>query len=592
MMAAGAAIWLAVTLASSLNKSASIDEVPHIASGLAVLARGDFRMNPEHPPLMKVLALIPVYLFACPDMAVEIGQLELKPWAQGLQVEYGHYLLFDGGRQADGLGGILFLARIVPALIGLLGGVFAFLWGRELSGRAEGGALAAFFLMCYPEYIGHARFVTLDVPTLVACGAVSWFALCWWRRPGMKTALAFTTAAAIGSQVKLPVTVFTGLMLVTLTGCAAARALCLRRHTAQCAYRGAVGQLSALFLLTAGLWVFAAWAGSGFRFTYLPPGAAPPDHPSEFLPRGGGGGGEPRDAMTRAVDFTWRHRLLPETTLATINHTGSFEGRLKCLMGETSRIGWYRYFFVTFLLKTPLLMTAGMIAAAVGGVRRVMRRRNTRARAWSAARAAILAAPFLALFLIFVKARVNIGHRQALFIYFPLCVMLGAAAARWLARPGPPRLAAIGIIAALIANCAVVFPHYETYFNEIIRKPYRGAVFVLDSNVDWGQDVPSLAKMLERIGAPNVNYAIFGYNRPQSCGIEHFRWVLPHYPYAVFMPEPVEPDFSMPTAVSLNNLPFMRQLYPLFFAREPDFIMNSIVLFLPPAIPNQRYSIQ
>src|SRR4051812_36112778 len=86
-----AAAWGAIVLSSSLKKSASIDEVPHIAAGLSALHYFDFRMNPEHPPLVKVLSTLPAYLLYRPDMRVEFNGSVVGAWADGDQNHYGYY---------------------------------------------------------------------------------------------------------------------------------------------------------------------------------------------------------------------------------------------------------------------------------------------------------------------------------------------------------------------------------------------------------------------------------------------------------------------------------------------------------------------
>ncbi|MBA2669145.1 MAG: hypothetical protein H0U67_02105, partial [Gemmatimonadetes bacterium] len=251
-MALFAAVWTFVVYASSWNKSAAVDEVPHLAAGLSILAQGDFRMNPEHPPLVKVLATLPVYLFYRPDMQVDFGDQGLGSWLDSRQNEYGYHLLFRAGREPLTMLGY---ARIVPILIALGGGLLAWFWGRELSGRPLGGVLSAFVLLTYPEYAGHGRFLTFDVPTLVACGAISWFALLWWRRPNWKRAATLALAVAIGSQVKLPVTVFSAFVLLTVVVLTAGRGL--RAPSGRTRLR----RLALLSLLFAGAFVAASWAG-------------------------------------------------------------------------------------------------------------------------------------------------------------------------------------------------------------------------------------------------------------------------------------------------------------------------------------------
>lgn len=567
LLAAGALLWAVTAWCSGLNKSAAVDEVPHIGAGLAILARGDFRMNPEHPPLVKVLAALPVYLFARPDLKVHFGDGKiLGSWLDSSQNEYGYHLLFRGGQEPRR---ILAYARIVPVLIGLLGGVFAYLWGRELSGHAAGGALSAFLLLTYPEYTGHGRLLTFDVPTLVACAAVAWFGLRWWRRPDWRRTLAVAAVVAIGSQVKLPVTVFSGFLVVTLALLSLGRPAGRRmRH---------LGRVCLLSLALAAGYVAASWTGAGFRFTHYDPKDPPEEMTSYVKP-------DPAPAGVKAhlINAALRYRLLPETAVASINHAGSFEGRLMYLFGGLSRKGWYYYFLVTILTKTPLLMLAGFAAAGGAALWRVPRLCRTRAGRWRLERALLLGLPFALLFALYCWSRPNIGHRQILFVYFPLCVLLGVAASRLLERCGSSgRLIVGGLVTAQLLIFAMAWPHYETWFNEMIRTPYRGSRYVMDSNIDWGTDLPLAMKTLRELEIDEVNYAAFGLNRPESYGLEKYRWLLPRYPFSLYMPEAKPPDPRLPSLISLHTLPDVRYLYPDFYSRPPDLLLNSFVLFRP-----------
>ena len=93
-------------------------------------------------------------------------------------------------------------ARIVPILAALAGRLLAWRWAAAIGG-ARAGLLAMVALLFYPEYLGHGRYVTFDVPTLASCGAISLAAWGWWRRPGAKAGAAFAGCSAVLALVKL-----------------------------------------------------------------------------------------------------------------------------------------------------------------------------------------------------------------------------------------------------------------------------------------------------------------------------------------------------------------------------------------------------
>lgn len=562
LLATGALLWSVAVLASSVNKSASVDEVPHIASGFSIVHRADFRMNPEHPPLVKAISVLPAYFFYRPDLRVEAGNRYLGAWSDGDQNHYGYYVLFQGGKDPLRL---LFMCRIVPTLIGLLGGFIVFQLGRSLTGSAWVGMIAAALLLFYPEYAGHSRLLTMDVGTVAACGAVSWCSLRWWRRPGLRSSVVFAVVAAVGSQVKLPVTVFTAFTLLTIILLSSVRAL--RDHARK------QPRLSVqLVLFVAAAVYFACWAAAGFRFSYLPHNAVPPEH-TTFIPPFHDASG----VVVHTVNWLWEQRLLPESTLATLAIVSSFTAREMFLLGEQSLTGWYHYFFVTIATKTSLVYLAALAAAVISLLSRWRLlqplRRTIIAEHWM-----LFLLPFGMLFILFCLSRTNIGHRHVLFAYIPFSVIIARCVTNWLKKPGITRLLGSGVLVLHIAVFASTFPHFETYFNELIRTPYRGHYIVRDSNVDWGQDLPLVRKTL---GGENINFAAMSFNRPESFGISRFNWILRHYPFAINMPPATIPDPELPSVISLNVLPEARLLYPELYARKPDVLLNSLVLFMP-----------
>jgi hypothetical protein len=132
-----------------------------------------------------------------------------------------------------------------------------------------------------------------------------------------------------------------------------------------------------------------------------------------------------------------------------------------------------------------------------------------------------------------MASALNIGHRYMLPIY-PLAILLaadrlGEGAAR---RPG--RVAAVGV--ALLAGQAVsaagIAPHYLGYFNVLCGGPSRGYRYLVDSSLDWGQDLPALRRELEARGYRKVALCYFGTARPSSYGLRSMDWMAPGDPVA------------------------------------------------------------
>ncbi len=550
------ALWLALAFHGSSRKSPCMDEAPHFGAGMAAVRYGDFRMNPEHPPFFKMLSALPVVWIYRPPLSITYEGRELVSWSESNQWAWGHMAIFYQGVSAQKL---IQAARIVPILFGALGGILAWLWGREFGGR-RAGFFAMATLLFYPEYLGHARFLTLDVPTLVACAAISYTGWRWWKRPRPERAALFVLVCGIMALVKLPVVVFAVLLWGVLLA-----VLLVGRRQRLLLFCGL-----SLALFVSGY--FFQWAEVGFRFTLNSP-AYPMEKPSQYV--------MPVDPTSshQALLTTWAHarHLLPEASLATVNHTESIEGRLVFLLGKMARKGWYSYFAVTTALKTPLVLLAGLFVAIVytGG-------RLWKGRGFERERLAILLLPFLGILALIVHARLNIGHRHIMLVYFPWCVLFGSRLAAWTWRRRELRLVSGGVVAILVAVTLKSHPHQETYFNVIGGGgPYAARDYLHDSNIDWGTDLLLLGETLNEAGYRKINLAYFGCGKPEEYGISNYHFILPSYPFAIGMPAALPPDPGAPTAVSLHALDATRHLYPGLYDREPDYICNSIVIFFP-----------
>jgi len=569
--AVGILLWLGMAILFCVKSAATTDEIAYLGAGLSYLEFNDFRMNPEHPPLVKYVCALPVFLFDKPDMSNRVrGTLavarEDSPWLNNIQGAYQAYLLFVADYKPVALR--LLLGRLPMVGIALLGGLIAGMMAQAIGGTPRAGTLAAFFLLFYPEYLGHGCLMTMDVPLTVVCGAQAVSAWAWWRRTTKRNTMLFVVVAAVGSLVKLPSVVFTIFLVLALAGLSFASGKRVRfRRVATLA----------LFTLAAG--IFAAWMGAGFRFAAVPPGAEidarnprmPPiqlEHPS---------------VLVRSANALWKWRVLPETTLTTLANFHKFERRPYVFMGAVSTRGWYSYFFVTFLLKTTPALLLGVLALAFWGGLRFRRRRRSIAGSWRVQRDVLLLVPFLFLFVVTVLARVNQGHRYILFLYLPLCAYLGVASDRWFRSTRLWSSLAALLVAGQLLSALLTYPHFSTYFNFLTGSPYKGVRYVADSNTDIGQDVLLLSSTLSRLGYDSVNLALYGLNLPDAYGIRNYRWlsIITPPPYVPDKRLVTAPDPRLPTALSVNVLRDVRRAYPGLFDHDPDIYLNGIVLYLP-----------
>jgi hypothetical protein len=134
-----------------------------------------------------------------------------------------------------------------------------------------------------------------------------------------------------------------------------------------------------------------------------------------------------------------------------------------------------------------------------------------------------------------------------------LLVAAGEAAAilsRWRRPVGLTLVAVLGAwyTAGTLAN----HPHHLAYFNEIGGGPTRGWRLLVDSNLDWGQDLKRLKGWMDSHGVAQVKLSYFGSASPSYYGIRADR--LPGYsaPHPPRITREIHPGDVV--AVSATNL--------------------------------------
>jgi hypothetical protein len=243
----------------------------------------------------------------------------------------------------------------------------------------------------------------------------------------------------------------------------------------------------------------------------------------------------------RMVELARRRHLLPEAWIYGFTDVyRRAQVRVAFLNGEVRLRGWASFFPYTFLVKTPLSLFAVMaLAASTAFVRRPRGASPRDSGWWSRVYETV---PLWALFGVYwaaaIASHLNIGHRHLLPTYPPLLVLCGAAGL-WidalLGRPrrertqGFPSAARfVGIALAFLlmlaaAETAWFFPNYLAYFNGIVR-PSNGFRHLVDSSLDWGQDLPAAKAYIDRQtpGREPFYFSYFGAASPDYYGVRAF----------------------------------------------------------------------
>jgi hypothetical protein len=528
LVAAAVALQAGLAAHAMRGSSATFDEGAHLPAGYTHLALGDHRLNPEQPPLVKLLA-------AAPLLAVRpVMKADARSWVEARQWEFGRSFLYRWN-DADRL---LFLGRLPIVALATCLLVAVFLEARRRFGAASAAASLGLAALS-PDVLAHGALVTTDLAfALFFFLSVAAFArVVEVVTPRRVTAAGLATGAAFATKFSAPILVPV-LLLLGLQAILDGRPMGsgLRGPARPVTGAGARLRRVALLLVAVLLMTLAVvWASYGFRAALSPDpgvraaGRAGLEAPVESLPlrvavAAGNAGLVPED-YARGLVFVMRHS----------------EARRTFLLGELSDRGFPHYFLVTFLLKSPvpLLLLTALALARLG---RIGRRD-----------AAFLWLPVLVYAAFTLTRGLQIGHRHLLPLYPFLFVAAGEAAARLWSWRRPAGLALVAGLGLWYAGGTLRnHPHHLAYFNEIAGGPANGWRVLVDSNLDWGQDLKRLAAWMRRKGVTRVKLSYFGSADPSYYGID--AEALPGYtaPHAPRVTREIRPGDIV--AVSATNL--------------------------------------
>jgi hypothetical protein len=434
----------------------TFDEVAHLAAGYGYWTAGEFRLNPEHPPLLKLLWSLPLRFTDAPPFPHKVAiQTKLNHWRVGAKWAY---------ESGTPLRSLLDPARRVNLALGcglvLLAGWVAYrVWGSPLAGVAACGFAAA-----DPTLLALSCVLTTDIGVSLFGFLTCYLLWEYAARPsrGLLLAAGVSFGLLLGAKFSA-VGIAAGLVVAGAVFVWRGGVLALPGQGECGGFRPALefalrlGVIAAVALAATYAFVkFPEW-GKGLKFQ---------------LTRGGHGDG-----------------------VAYLN-------------GEISRGGWFHYFLVAVPLKIPLGL---LLVASVSAVSLLTRGRF-------APRAAWLVLPPLVFFALASYSRVNVGVRAVLpcvpFLYLlaaglaaPVCcrVVRGVLLAVCLAWCG---------VAAQRAS-----PYEVAYFNELAGGPAGGMKHLADSNHDWGQGLPELKRWMDANGVEVIYLGYFGTDRPEGHGI-------------------------------------------------------------------------
>jgi hypothetical protein len=511
---AGLLIFFALALNAAIAKTPTADEGMHLLRGRVLWETAEFDLQGQHTPLSHWL--IGSLFFSDPD-SPDVQQL--PSWSIRWPDRLVQELLWRSG--AD-VGRLLLLGRLPVIFVALLLGALLARWAFQLGGAPALGIVTTLYAFS-PNLLASAALATTDLVAAAAFTAAVYTSWYFWQQPSFWRWLLAGLAIGLAISSKL-----TGLLILPV-------ALILAYALGRDGKWWRPGALWLSMLPVAGL---VLWAAYGFELG----GVA-------WAPF-------PFPAATFFGNFVEVQQHLDR-------------GHYAYLLGERSNEGWWGYFVVASLVKTPAIVLLLFVVAVVY---------LTWQKKWRSV--LFLWFPALALFVAASYSRLNIGYRHVLAIVPLVWLLMAMSAPFWLKRRW--LLALLFLALALYAVGSLrQRPHYLAYFNELIGGPSQGYRYLGDSNLDWGQDLRLLADYVGSAGADPVYASYFGIGDPSYYGLDIEPLFDEEGRPVGFSPANPAPGRY---AISANHLQGTTEIEPDLFGwfrgREPiDQLGYSILVF-------------
>ena len=454
-------VFAALSLTSMTSKSATWDETQYLGLGVYLFEnlRWDIPSVSLHPPL-------PYYLNSLPLLFLDLERSCFRGGRAGdvlAGVRRGQCIMQQSEPSGDHL---LFLARLPSVVLALLLGAFVYHWGFRLYGTK--GALLSLALFSFsPNLLAHSQLITADI-ALTTFGFITAYFL--WdnaRRPSLTKTVLCGLFAGLTLLSKYAGLIWVPIMLLTAVPAALMDTRRPLRREGISVNTSSLRNLLIILTITA-LVVFAGYA---FKIS------------------------------------NYFHGIQVQKALVG-------DGLPAFLGGSVSqRGGWWYYYIYALLIKVPIPVPVFLLLVLVSW------RRLPSLDWFSTLCLFVPPLSFLAVFSWF--SEVNVGLRYVLPIFPFVMLICGRLAVCWDEGKSMQSILMVLLVGWYVYEALAVYPDYLAYFNQLVGGPQKGYRHLVDSNLDWGQDLKGLKDYMKEKGIKTIKLSYFGTADPEQYGIRY-----------------------------------------------------------------------
>lgn len=498
-----AVIMAAQLWTSVVQLSITSDEIDHVHAAYRYLQCNDFGWNPEHPPLVKIVAALPLLGMQVRDPILHACGL---PNGKADDFIVGHAFVFANAER------LLTAERFAVSLFSILLLLTVWFLARRLFGLPVaiiGAVLVAFD----PNFLAHGALVTTDVAATLGFLLAAYAAYCYVIESNWTRVLALGFATGFAFSVKHSTILLVVILPALLLGDAVLfseddkRRILLRR-------------LSALVAVAA-IGLVVLWASYGFRYAARPANAVIWNPPRLSLAHGA--------VPTRLIPILEQWRVLPQAYLVGLQDVlvESELGRASFLLGKLYRNGNWFYFPVAAAIKFTLPVLFLTLVSAFAWTFWKNHRRQL----------FFVLTPMVIFLAFSMSSKLSIGIRHALPI-LPFLIVFAAAGGRYFAARSKWAGVALALLLSFHAASSLhAYPNYLSYSNELWGGPGETYKYLANSDVDWGQAQKMAAAYIAKTHPANC-FFLRTYNNKNSdygipCGgISEIQWDQLETPYS------------------------------------------------------------
>jgi len=461
---------------ASRDKSAIFDETAHLPAGYAYLITGDFRLNSEHPPLTKIMSALPLLFLDLQNPTT------ISSWGKNDAFVFGEEFLYHSGQDADK---IIFWGRLPIILLSLLLGLVIFVWAKELFGFKAG--VFALFLFCFcPEIIAHAGLVTEDMGVSLFILLSVYALFKYINKPAPLRLILFGICLGLALLSKFSALILAPFFLICLYGFDTTKK---SKH-----------RFAAVFLVLLTVF-FTVWAGYGFKTGKVLREDTTHNTLSYVTERY-------PEILQKAVYCLGENIVIPFPLYLEGFGWILYHGKQK-----QESFFWGRHFYgntplellFAFFIKTPIpLIILSFFSLFLTIKRKILFKKQ---------QMFLLLFPFTYfIFMGFFAPALRVKYMLPVYPF--ICIFSSQLVQCEFLKVKAVKAVFVLLCLWYLIGTLKVYPHYLAYFNEIAGGPKNGYKYLVDSNLDWGQDLKLLKKYLDKNGISEINLAYFGTADP------------------------------------------------------------------------------